>query len=688
VTSSRKGAKSRAHGRKLRSTGTKARTRVGRVHEPRTELEKKLEAHARELEMKLDASTRELGEARDHLAEALEQQTATSEVLSTISTSPGDLEPVFETMLANATRLCEATFGVLYLFQGDVFRAVSIHGGPPSWVESRRRNPVVRPIQGTGLGRVAATRQTVQIADAQAEPGYRGSPEHVIAVELGGIRTVLSVPMLKDGELIGAFNLHRQTVRPFTDKQVDLVTNFAKQAVIAIENTRLLNELRESLQQQTATSEVLRVISSSPSELERVFQAILENATQICGAKFGNLFLRERDAFRVVATHGAPAEHAEFQRREPLVLDHPHIPLGRVAQTKEVVHVRDLRAEQAYLDRHPRMIKVIETSGARTLLAVPMLQEGSSLIGAIAIYRQEVRPFTDKTSGELEPVFQTMLANATRICEAKFGTLALYDGEAFRTVALHNAPPAYAEERQRNPVIRPRPTSGLGRLAATRQVVHITDIREDQAYLEGIPSSVALADTAGARTVVVVPMLKDDQLVGAIAIYRQEVRPFTDKQIELVTSFAKQAVIAIENTRLLNELRQRTDDLSESLQQQTATSEVLQVISTSRGELQAVFQTILANATRICQAKFGMLYLRDGDAFYAVATHNAPPAFVAARKRGPVRPPPEAPLGRVALTKQVVHIADIKRTSYISSAIHLPSRPWNSAVTGPCSTCR
>jgi GAF domain-containing protein len=236
-----------------------------------------------ELKTQLEVRTRELAETRKALAEALEQQTATSEVLQVISSSPGGLEPVFQAILANAARICEAKFGAMYLSEADAFRIVAMHNVLPAFAEMRRRNPVFRPNPRSVLARAAATKQTVQIADVQAEPGYLdplpgfSSPQ---LVTLGGARTVVAVPMLKKNELVGVIAIYRQEVRPFTDKQIDLVSNFASQAVIAIENTRLLNELRESLQQQTATADVLKVISSSTGELEPVFRVMLENAVR------------------------------------------------------------------------------------------------------------------------------------------------------------------------------------------------------------------------------------------------------------------------------------------------------------------------------------------------------------------------------------------------------------------------
>ena len=328
------------------------------------------------------------GSARDDLPESLEQQTATSEVLSVISSSPGELEPVFQAMLENAVRICEAKFGTLYLRAGDAFRAAALHNAPPAFVEFWQRGPH-RPGPSTVLSRVLRTKEVVHISDITADQAYtERDPLFIAAAELGGFRTVLAVPMLKETDVLGAIYIYRQEVRPFSNKQIALLANFAAQAVIAIENTRLLNELRESLQQQTATADVLKVISRSPGELEPVFQAMLQNAVHICEATFGNLLLYEGDLFRHVALHNAPQAWAAERQRDPVPPRHAARILYRVAETKQV---RTLRTWLTGSPEEP----ISTIAGARTVVIVPMLKE-HALIGAIAIFRQEVKPFTEK----------------------------------------------------------------------------------------------------------------------------------------------------------------------------------------------------------------------------------------------------------------------------------------------------
>jgi regulator of replication initiation timing len=325
VTLSRKDAKSRTHARGLRSKPTKARTPPDRLRAANADLKKKL-------------------------AEALEQQTATSEVLGVISRSPGELEPVFQAMLKNATRICEAKFGSLFRFDGKFFHVAALVDAPPALAEFAAKQGPFLPEPGIALDRLLRTKQVFRSADYAAEEFI--GPAH----RYGGARSYIAVPMFKDSDLVGAIVIYRQEVRPFTDKQVALLTNFAAQAVIAIENTRLLNELRqrtddlsESLEQQTATSEVLQVISSSPGELEPVFKAMLKNAVELCQAKFGNLVLFEGSECRLVAMHGAPHEFEELRRRDPRVpMDKS--PLRPILETKRMVHVADLAAEERFVD--------------------------------------------------------------------------------------------------------------------------------------------------------------------------------------------------------------------------------------------------------------------------------------------------------------------------------------------------
>ena len=511
--------------------------------------------------------------------------------------------------------------------------------------------------------------------------------------------------------------IFRQEVRPFTEKQIALVENFAAQAVIAIENTRLLSELRQSLEQQTATADVLRVISTSPGDLQPVFQAMLENAARVCEAKFGMLFRLEGGAMRPVASLGAPERLTEFFKHGPH-RPSEHAPIMRVARTKQPVHVLDFATERAYLEGSPVAVAAVELGGVRTNLVVPLLKE-NELIGAFAIYRQEVRPFTDKqialaqnfaaqaviaienarllselrqsleqqtatadvlrvissSPGELEPVFEAMLENATRICEAQFGILFRLDDGLLHVGAMLGVPPALAKFMQG--VRRPGPNTATARAMRTRQAIHIVDVREEEGYHEGDPMLVLGADQVGIRTLLAVPMLKDDVPIGSIGIYRTEVRAFTDKQIELLTNFAAQAVIAIENTRLLNELR-------EALQQQTATSDILRVISQSPTDARPVFDSIVLTAARLLRSDLVFVLLCDGATIVpaAGASPEGPLADLGPANM-PIDPSANFP-SRAILDKKMLHLPDwslidlpehelkIHRMFGASSALFLP----------------
>ena len=378
-----------------------------------------------------DGSQAEVARLTRELTELAERQQATSDVLRLISGSPGDLQPVFSNILASAIRLCDAHNGVINRWDGRALQLVATLNMPQAFVELRRQSPYGRR-QHSASGRMLATRKPVHIVDLAGDRAYlEGNPPTVAAVELGGVRTMLAVPMLKEGELVGSFSIGRTEMRPFTDRQIDIVQNFAAQAVVAVENARLLHELRETLQQQTATSKVLQVIASSP--------------------------------------------------------------------------------------------------------------------------------------GDLKPVFEIALENATRLCDAEFGNIYRWDGEALHLVAWHNTPPAFAAYRTSGP-FHPSATSLIGRMVKTRTVTHVADAADNPDYTERRdPSLVAAVELGGVRSYLGIPMLKEGNLIGAITVFRQEVRPFSHKQIALMTNFANQVSIAIENTRLLTELQQQTDALGRSL---------------------------------------------------------------------------------------------------------------------------
>jgi GAF domain-containing protein len=322
-------------------------------------------------------------------------QAATNEILRVISLAATDPQPVFDLIAESATKLCGAEVCTVTRFDGELVYLDAIFGSNSAGIEALRRTFPMQPSDAGGAARAIHQCAVIQIPDVRADPHYKIQE----AALTSGFRAIVAVPMLREGRAIGAITVGRAYPGLFSDMQVQLLATFAAQAVIAIENTRLLNELRASLEQQTATSEVLRVISSSPGELERVFQTMLANAVRICEAKFGMLFRYDGGAFHTAASLGLPPAYAEYLRgRAHIVGEHPHNPLTRIARTKEVLHSPDIVADQSYIERNPRIVALVELAGARTLVAVPMLKD-DELVGAIVIYRQEVRPFTDKQIG-------------------------------------------------------------------------------------------------------------------------------------------------------------------------------------------------------------------------------------------------------------------------------------------------
>jgi class 3 adenylate cyclase len=530
---------------------------------------------------------RQLAECKAERDEGLERETATAEVLQVINSSPGDLAPVFDAILYKAQRLCSVDHAALELYDGERMHAVAVHGASERFAETLRHG--YPAIESPASRALLEGQRFVEIADAS-------QIDHVAfrtAAEVDGVRTVLFVPLRREEALLGMIASARREVRPFIEKEIALLENFGAQAVIAMENARLITETREALEKQTATAEILRVISGSPTDLQPTFDAIAANATILSGAEAGGVFRFDGSLIHFVTHYGYSADVLEAIQRDFPIRPGRHSTTARAILTREVAHIPDAAADPEYA------LRAILQTGVHTMLSVPVLQDGNP-VGAITVTRREIEPFSqaqidllktfadqaviaienvrlfnetrealeqqtataevlqviNSSPGDLAPVFDAMLEKAMTLCEAAFGFVRSYDGEKFDLAASRNVPVSLNDFLVEARV--PTDINPLGRVVRGETIIHVPDIRDEAAYQAGFPGMLALADLGGCRTALWVALRKGNALLGVFIIYRQEIRPFSEKQIALV-----QAVIAIENARLLGELRQRTEEVAE-----------------------------------------------------------------------------------------------------------------------------
>jgi signal transduction histidine kinase len=656
------------------------------------------------LEQKVEARTREL-------SESLEQQTATSDVLQVISSSPGDLQPVFKSMLNNALRICEAKFGQLLLFDGKGFVAAELLNSPAEYGELYKNGPLV-PGPNTGLGRIVASRQVVHIPDVMSGAAYaERDPLRIATVEILKARTFLAVPMLKDTELVGVIVIYRQEVRPFSDRQIDLVTSFASQAVIAIENTRLLKELRrrtdelqESLEYQTATADVLNVISRSTTNVQPVFDAIATSAARLfapCETTLTTLHDGQLH-WKATASLGRPVEAIERVKAiYPIPFDVERSPSARAVHERRIIEIADALAPDT-----PTTTRQAQSAGEfRSITFVPLLRDGIG-IGTIILTHPEagfrlspkqlalVQTFADQAviaienarlfdevqakTGELTealtyqtgsgnilkviassptdvaPVLKAIVESACEICEAIDAALLLKDGDDLRFSEHHGPIPIGLDKW---PISR---DWTAGRAFLDQKPVHLHDALSDEGT--EFPDSQELSRRTGSegiRTVLSVPLLRENESIGAIVLRRTEVHPFSEKQITLLQTFADQAVIAIGNVRLFDEVQAKTGELTEALEYQTAIGDVLNVISRSPNNLQPVMDTIVETTRRLCQSEYALMLQREDDGVYRIAAHsNASQALMDWMRDNPVTAGDGSAVGIVAAEKQTVHLPD------------------------------
>src|SRR5215831_1445886 len=674
------GGKERLMGRGPKPTKGKAQPAVPR------------KSRANEDSMVRDLEKR-LAEAVKGEAEAREQQAATAEILHVISRSPADAQPVFDAIARNAATLCSGITALVLRFDGEMLRLAGHHAMSAEGVKRNERAFPRRPTRDFPTGRAFLDGSVIHVPDLQAATEFVAS-----TARQAGAGSLLCVPLLHEHEAIGVIGVTRDIVGPFSSEQIEVLQTFADQAVIAIENVRLFKELEirnrdltEALEQQTATSEVLSVIGRSNFDLQPVLDTLIENAARLCEAPRGVILRRDSDSYHGVAFYNASPEAVDYIRSHP-VTPGRHTITARVALERRTIHVADLQtdAEYGYTLR--------DIDQVHTELGVPMFR-GDEILGVIILYKFVVQPFTGKqialietfaaqaviaienvrlfnetkealeqqtatseilrvisqSPTDVQPVFNTIMSSIVRLCDAKFCVAYRYDGGQLHMVAHGNLRPrtlALLNERYPQPPSRETAT-GISTLE--QRIVHIPDATVDDVP----PGSREFARQQGWGSLLAVPLLRDGQPVGSIAVARVERQPFSEQQIALVQTFADQAVIAIENMRLFKELETRNRELTTALEQQSATSEILKVISQSPTDVQPVFDTIARSAVTLCDALGGNVQRLDGELRHLVANHNWAPADFAQR-RLPIRPTRSRAAGRAVLSRTVVHIPDVR----------------------------